>query len=197
VHGHRIGTLAGVVTATGDEGEVSIGRELVHVRAGEGLPLWVPEALPGPFRDGEGPPLSRYTLKATSDRTGGALTVLTADVAAGNGPPVHRHPDADESFYVLDGSFEATADSRQFTLTAGDFLFIPRGTEHGWHNSGDGPARILVFYTPSDMEEFFAEAGRLVEPGEAAERLTQEDARRAEAAARRRFGPAHTTHAAQ
>ena len=174
---------------------MSVGREVVHVRAGDGAQLWVPEALPGPFRVGEGPPLSRYTLVATSDRTDGALTAMTAAVPAGNGPPEHRHPDADESFYVLDGSFEATAGGRSFALAAGDYLFIPRGTDHGWHNSGDGPARMLVLYTPSDMEEFFAEAGRRVEPGEVGERLTHEDARRAEAAARRWFGPVHRTRA--
>jgi quercetin dioxygenase-like cupin family protein len=176
---------------------VSAGQDVVHVAAGQGVSLWVPEALPEPFRDGEGPLLSRYTLMATSDRTGGALTAMTAVVPAGNGPPSHRHPDADESFYVLEGSFEVTADGRRFAVAAGDYLFVPRGTEHGWRNSGADAARMLVLYTPSDMEVFFKEAGRPVEPGEVAQRLTREDADRAAAVARRWFGPAHTTHVAR
>lgn len=164
---------------------------------GSGVRLWVPEALPEPFRDGEGPPLSRYTLLATSDQTGGALSTMTAVVPPGNGPPAHRHPDSDESFYVLDGSFEVTAAGHEFTIAGGDYLFIPRGTEHAWRNSGPNAARMLVLYTPSDMEQFFKEAGRPAEPGDDSARLTQEDAHRAETVARRWFGPAHATGAAR
>jgi len=164
------------------------GQRVVHVPAAEGIGLWVPESLPGPFADGDGPLMSRYSIMATSELTGGSLTGMNIVVPPGNGPPPHRHAGSDESFFVLDGSFVVTAGGERFVIDVGDYVFIPRGTEHHWRNASSRPARMLLLYTPSDMEEFFKEAGRPVHPGEEAERLTPADARRAEAAARRQFG---------
>lgn len=165
------------------------GPRVVHVPAGDGLRLWVPEALPEPFADGDGPLLSHYTVVATAESTTGSLTAVNIVVPPGNGPPPHRHVGSDESFFVLDGSFTVTAGGQEFAINLGDYVFIPRDTEHSWCNTGDRTARMLLLYTPSDMEHFFEEAGRLVQPGEVVERLTREDAHRAEVAAQRRWGP--------
>lgn len=177
--------MSGIESGTGVDNRT----EAVHVPAGQALRLWVPEELPGPFADGEGPLLSEYTLVATAQQTTGSLTGLSIVVPPGNGPPPHRHPGSDESFLVLDGSFAVTAGGQEFTMEPGDYAFVPRGVEHRWRNASSRSARMLLIYTPSDMEQFFTEIGRPIRPGEHAERLTTEDARRAAAVARRQFGP--------
>ena len=49
------------------------------------------------------------------------------------------------------------------------FVFVPRGTAHCFQNVGDGPARIMVLFTPSGMERFFDRFAALpagpVDPG--------------------------------
>lgn len=46
---------------------------------------------------------------------------------------------------------------------AGSFVFVPRGTQHCFQNTGDAPARILVLFTPSGMERFFEAFAELPE----------------------------------
>lgn len=161
-----------------------------HVALGDGLALWVPEEAPDDFVEGEGPPLSFYDFVATRSSTNGSLAVVDTHVPAGNGPPLHLHDDADESFYVLEGEFEVVAGDDRFVISKGDFAFIPRGTLHIWKNNTDQPARMLRIYTPGGVEEFFADIGRPADRDARAPRLTGEDIRRAEEGAMRHYGPA-------
>jgi len=48
--------------------------------------------------------------------------------------PVHRHPDADEIFYVLKGEGEATVGSEQARVRESFFVRAPAGVSHGWRN---------------------------------------------------------------
>ncbi len=64
------------------------------------------------------------------------------------GAPPHRHNSYDEAFYVLDGvmTFRVGDDWRD--MESGTFLWVPRGTVHGFHNRTGAPARVLVVATP-------------------------------------------------
>ncbi|HEY0433242.1 MAG TPA: cupin domain-containing protein [Chitinophagaceae bacterium] len=42
----------------------------------------------------------------------------------------HHHDHEDEMFYVLSGSFDMELEGRTETITEGEFIIIPRGTEH-------------------------------------------------------------------
>lgn len=163
-------------------------RQVVHVPAGDGIALWVPEDAPPDLVDGEGPEMSKYTFVATADITGGSLSVVDTVVPPGNGPPTHLHADADESFYVLEGEFEVTSGGRTFVIKAGDYAFIPRGTHHVWKNPTTETARMIRIYTPGGMERFFIDISRPAQPGEPAPRLTTADLRRAEEGAARHYG---------
>jgi len=162
--------------------------EVLHVPAGEGIRLWVPEEPPADLVDGEGPEMSTYTFLTTAENTGGALAVVDTVVPGGNGPPEHMHGDADESFYVLEGEFEISAAGKTFVIKPGDLAFVPRGTLHIWKNRGTEPARMLRIYTPGGHEKFFIEISRPAEPGQPAPKLTHEDVRRAEAAVAKFYG---------
>jgi quercetin dioxygenase-like cupin family protein len=161
--------------------------QVTYVKAGERIPLWVPEEPPSELVEGEEPLLSTYTVVATAQRTAGALSVVDTVVPPGNGPPVHAHEDADESFYVIGGRTWMRAGGRELSLEQGDYVFVPRGTPHTFKNSTDEPCRIILIYTPGGMDQFFTDIGRPATAGEPAPRLTAEDIRRAEQAAARRF----------
>src|SRR5437667_4475746 len=42
----------------------------------------------------------------------------------------HHHDDEDELFYVVKGSFDMLLKDKTITVNAGEFLIVPRGTEH-------------------------------------------------------------------
>lgn len=47
----------------------------------------------------------QMTVKATSEETGGAFSLLEANEPPDFGPPLHIHHDAAEAFYVLGGEY--------------------------------------------------------------------------------------------
>ena len=61
----------------------------------------------------------------------------------------HHHDAEDELFLVVAGSFRMEFRDRTVTLSAGEFLIVPRGVEH--RPVADGPAVALVF----EREETF------------------------------------------
>ena len=42
----------------------------------------------------------------------------------------HKHDNEDEMFYVVKGSFNMELRDKTITLNEGEFLIVPRGTEH-------------------------------------------------------------------
>ena len=70
--------------------------------------------------------------------------------------------------------------------TAGDFVNVPRGTVHRFHNAGAAPARLILTFTPAGIERFFEETlERAKDPDQSPPHNIQEVAARyAEAAPR-------------
>ena len=91
------------------------------------------------------------------------MTALESIAAPGEGPPLHRHVDADEFMYVLEGRLRFRLDEDLHDAPAGSFVFIPKGLTHTWQNAGEEPARLLVGFTPASpgMEGFFERAAQL------------------------------------
>jgi hypothetical protein len=46
-------------------------------------------------------------------------------------------------------------DGRIVKASAGEFAFVPRGLPHCFKNRSTGPARVLVLFTPGEVEGFF------------------------------------------
>ena len=42
----------------------------------------------------------------------------------------HHHDHEDELFYVVKGSFDMEFESKTLTINEGEFIIVPRGTEH-------------------------------------------------------------------
>ena len=96
---------------------------------------------------------------ATNAETG-AYCLCEGLVAPGAGAPPNRHAGEDESFYVLDGTFDFIIDGAQQTAGPGTFVKIPDGAVHAFENTGSEPGRILIMNAPGLIHEaFFAEVG--------------------------------------
>ena len=102
-------------------------------------------------------PGDRYTFLVTARESNGAMFSLDCIVGAGGGPPPHRHLVEDELFFVYAGSISFTANDETRTVSAGESVFVPRGTAHAYRNDGPDDARMVAVYTPGGMEGWFRE----------------------------------------
>ena len=106
------------------------------------------------------------SVKATSEATGGAFSLLEAAEPAGFGPPMHIHHDVAEAFYVLDGLYRIFVEDREYACPKGSFIFIPAGLRHGFR-VGDAPSRKLNLYSPAGMVGYFDELSAAIAGDEA------------------------------
>jgi quercetin dioxygenase-like cupin family protein len=120
---------------------------------------------PGEGETVDNPLGADVVFKVRGERTGGTLIAFETVVAPGEGPPLHTHANEDESLYVVDGEVRFKLGDEIQAAPAGSFIFIPRGAPHTWQNVGDGPARMLIHFTPSGMERFFDGFAALERPG--------------------------------
>ncbi|HHY47789.1 MAG TPA: cupin domain-containing protein [Firmicutes bacterium] len=59
--------------------------------------------------------------------------------------PPKSHDNEEECFFILAGEGVVTLDSEDIPVTAGSFVYIPRGTVHSVKNSGAGPLEYIFF----------------------------------------------------
>ena len=98
-------------------------------------------------------------VKVTSAQTGGRLSPLEIDVTPGFGNNAHAHGGEDEAFYIASGDFRFINGAGTFDAGAGAFVYVPRGTRHGFRNIGSETGKLMVFYTPAGAEQFFLDNG--------------------------------------
>jgi oxalate decarboxylase/phosphoglucose isomerase-like protein (cupin superfamily) len=129
------------------------------------------------------------TLKVGANLTG-KWSVFETNVGPGFDVGAHRHQEAEELFYILDGeldllAFEPTSRADQDWRTwqsaegatvvrggPGSLMYVPAGCPHAFSNPGSAPVKMLFLVTPSGHEHYLAELGELVSrggrPGQAA-----------------------------
>jgi quercetin dioxygenase-like cupin family protein len=118
---------------------------------------------------GEGrtiPGTDAITLIATSEETGGSIGVFEDISSRGDGPPRHVHHVSDELFYVLEGKFIFLVGERQQSVSAGTYVFVPRGTVHAYKVTGTERGRVLSAFIPGGPEGAFEEFVKLRTEGE-------------------------------
>lgn len=98
----------------------------------------------------------------TGDRTDKAWSLMEVGIPRDAGPPPHTHP-WDEAYYVVTGEIRFVVDGREQLVRAGDFIYAPGGTPHGFSGVSDEPARMLIFDAPAHAESFFREVSREVQ----------------------------------
>ena len=89
--------------------------------------------------------------------TGGRkIILLSSEIPSGKVHLLHRHANAEQIMYVLQGSCLALSEGEPVRLKEGNAVFIAQGEWHGVRNDTDRPAVTLVIY---------AGAGTLEEAG--------------------------------
>jgi len=82
---------------------------------------------------------------------------MLAVVPPNGGPPFHIHQHEDETFYVLEGTPTFRLGDDTIVAGPGDFVNVPKGTPHCFHNASDAPVRMILTFTPAGIERFFEE----------------------------------------
>jgi quercetin dioxygenase-like cupin family protein len=95
-------------------------------------------------------------LKVSGSDNDGTFAVFEQTVLAkGAGVPLHFHPEQEEMFYVLEGSYRFKVGDELFDLKTGDSIFLPRKVPHAWMlTSEKGTAHCLV-QPAGQLENFF------------------------------------------
>ena len=59
---------------------------------------------------------------------------------------LHRHPGAEEYFFVLQGSGLHLTEEAPVPLHVGDLVFVPKGEWHGFANDSDRPTVVVSVF---------------------------------------------------
>ena len=97
----------------------------------------------------------RMKFIASSEQTNGRYAVMELVEMPGYKTGWHRHPDADESFYVVEGTLTIKLADKVYQLPAGSYVLIPRQTPHGQGNFTGSPVRLICTFTPGGFDHFF------------------------------------------
>src|SRR4051794_25045701 len=130
-------------TASDSKGR-EISNQFKYVPAGAGPAYWGPG--------------DQITFLITGEETGGAFFMAEGSVPPGGGPPAHVHHREEESFHVLQGTVTIQVGGKTLHASPGDFVYLPRGIEHSFKNTGNVDAKFLLVVTPAGLEKFFEEA---------------------------------------
>jgi quercetin dioxygenase-like cupin family protein len=95
-----------------------------------------------------------HTWKLLAEDTGGAFFLFEDDLSQGKTTPLHRHPEADETVYVLEGEILVNVDGKESRVGAGGMTFTPKGVPHAFVVVSDG-ARVLTMQTPGIGQAFY------------------------------------------
>ena len=95
----------------------------------------------------------RTVVKAGRHDGGGRLALMETTLPAGApGPPLHRHPETLDSFYVLDGTLTVHLADRTVDAGPGTYALAPAGVVHGFSNPTEEPVRMLNLMVPGGLE---------------------------------------------
>ena len=112
----------------------------------------------------------RFTIKAASAETDGALSFWEVTTRKGEEPNVHMHEE-DEIFYVLSGALTFYCGGHSFKVKDNGFVFLPRSIPHRYTVDSE-EARLLGLSTPSGFGDQIERTGKLTKPERSQKRTT-------------------------
>jgi quercetin dioxygenase-like cupin family protein len=59
---------------------------------------------------------------------------------------LHRHPGAEEYFFIIEGSGLHLTEKETVPLQAGDLVFVPKDEWHGFANDSDRPTVVISVF---------------------------------------------------
>jgi mannose-6-phosphate isomerase-like protein (cupin superfamily) len=106
-------------------------------------------------------------LVAPGSITNGQFGLFRWDMTPGaGGSGAHFHRTFSESFYILDGTVQLFNGIKWIDAKAGDFLYVPEGGAHGFHNASDAEASMIILFAPgAPRERYFEELAEISATG--------------------------------
>ena len=98
-----------------------------------------------------------FTWKVTGAETGGAFFIFEDHLEQGKVTPLHIHPNADETFYLVEGEVLVHIDGEETVIGAGGLVAFPRGVPHAFMVTSP-TAKMLAFQNPAAGEAFYRHA---------------------------------------
>ncbi|MGH9274663.1 MAG: cupin domain-containing protein [Acidimicrobiales bacterium] len=95
-----------------------------------------------------------HTWKLLAEDTGGAFFLFEDVMEKGKTTPLHKHPDADETVYVLEGEIVVNVDGIETHIGPGGMSYVPKGVPHAFLVVADG-TRTLCMQTPGVGQAFY------------------------------------------
>ena len=94
------------------------------------------------------------SLRLINETTGSETLDLHVNVLrAGSGPgPYHYHSNAENIYYVLQGTAQVNIEGRLVTAGPGVAVWIPANERHDVENVGEGDLRVIEIKIPSDSD---------------------------------------------
>lgn len=95
---------------------------------------------------------------------GGAETALltVTEFPAGRSHELHRHPNAEEFLYILEGAGLHVTEAGSVRHEEGQVVFVSRNEWHGFTNDGDRPVKLVSVISGVAT---YDDAGYEVHPG--------------------------------
>jgi len=95
-----------------------------------------------------------HTWKLMNEDTNGAFFLFEDVMSQGKTTPLHRHPGADETIYVLEGELIVSVDGQENRVGPGGMSFVPRGVPHALLVVSER-AQLLTLQTPGTGQAFY------------------------------------------
>ena len=109
-------------------------------------------------------------MAGTSD-SDGAFDCVVSKMRRRTEPPPHVHSREHEMFYILSGELNVYVDGKVFRVSAGEFMFLPRGVPHAFLLESD-EVQQLTLVAPGG---FFDAVNKMNAPAERLEVPTDVD----------------------
>jgi len=101
---------------------------------------------------------SSFSVKASPEQGSQNDIALIQTIKPGKGTGLHYHEDADEIFYVIEGSGTAVLGTKSYNIETGDFIFIPKYLDHKIRKyDSTGILKVVFFMDKPGLLEFFKE----------------------------------------
>ncbi|CAF2709180.1 unnamed protein product [Rotaria sp. Silwood2] len=103
-------------------------------------------------------PNSLRTIRITSNQTNGLYTLMDGNIQVGEGMQLHIHTREDETFCVQEGQIQFRLNNDTFFASKGDCIFAAKQSIMAFRNKNTTGTRVLFFFTPGGIEEYFYKA---------------------------------------
>ena len=98
-------------------------------------------------------------IKMAKSQGAQSMCFLSESFMPGDALPVHKHSNEDELVFLHKGSGLYTLGEKQYPISEGAAIFIPKGVWHGLQNTGTENIEMRFAFSPAGFEGFFREVG--------------------------------------